>query len=455
MSVVFPVILCGGSGTRLWPLSRSDRPKQFITLTGNHTLLEGTLMRAAKIAGAKDPICVTAVAQAAAVRSSLERLGMRGQILLEPCARGTAPAIGAAALLAMRTDPEAIIVALPADHIIEDDTAFAASIGQAGAAASGSHIAVLGVTPRHAADGFGYILTGANLEGVPHVAWVTQFIEKPSGEAALGLIERGALWNAGIVVARASILIEAIGRHAPDVLAAVEQSLKLKDITGNEVALEAGAFAAAPSISFDTAVLEKSSAVVVAPLAAIWRDVGTWDAVTELFGGDLEGNRHHGRVRLTTSADSFVFSPHRLTVGLGLKGLVVVDTPDALLIASRSSLGDLRGVVAEMTADHIREVGANDLLSNPEERGASAGGIEVRRIVLDPGQSEVCVPQRNISRHWIVLEGRVEVTTSNTTASVGAQESFHVEPGEPCEYSNSGTFPSKLLELRIDNQAVP
>ena len=379
---------------------------------------------------------------------------MRGQVLLEPCARGTAPALCAAALVALRTDPEAIIVALPADHVIEDDTAFATSIDRACAAALKSTIAVLGVTPRHAADGFGYILPGASLEGVPHVACVKQFIEKPSEEEALALIERGALWNAGIVVARASAVIEALGRHAPDVLAAVEKSLKPKDINGNEVGLEADAFAAAPSISFDKAVLEKFSAVVVAQLAAMWRDVGTWDAAAELFGGDLEGNRHHGRVRLAASTGNFVFSPHRLMVGLGLKGLVVVDTPDALLIASRHSLGDLRDVVAAMAGDHYPEVGVKDLLTNSEAGNAAVSGIAMRQILLKPGERRRCHPLRAAERYWIVLEGTIEVTMREASSSYGAHQSFHLAPGQACRFVNGAAGPAKLLELRIPKTAT-
>lgn len=449
MSLVIPVILCGGSGTRLWPLSRSDRPKQFVTLTGNQTLLEGTLLRAAKITGALDPICVTAAAHGAAVRNSLNRLEMGGHLLLEPCARSTAPALCAAALVASRIDPDVVIVALPADHIIEDDTAFVTSIGWARAAALKSHLVVLGVTPRHAAAGFGYILPGASLEGFHHVMRVEKFIEKPSEESARDLIERGALWNAGIVVARASEVVKAIEQHAPAVLAAVEKSLAANSGDMEMVRLAVEEFAASPSVSFDRAVLEKSAAVAVAALPSMWRDVGTWDAVAELFGGDMDGNRHRGRVRLSASTDSFVFSPHRLVVGLGLKDLVVVDTPDALLIANRHHLDDVRGVVAAMAGDHFPEVGGNDLQEYSEAREAAAGGIEMRRIALSAGQSEICVPQRDVTRYWIVLMGTVEVTIDKFASTFTAHQSFYVTPGHACRFTNGEALPAKLLEVRL------
>lgn len=452
MSAVIPVILCGGSGTRLWPLSRSDRPKQFIALACNHTLLEGTLLRAAKIKGAEGPICVTAEAHATAVRSSLKRLGIGGQLLLEPCARNTAPALCAAAITAMRTEPDAILVALPADHIIEDDTAFATSIAWACAAARNSHIVVLGVTPRHAATGFGYIIPGENLEGFQYVRRIEKFIEKPGEEAARNLIERGALWNAGIVVARATAVVRSLERYAPPVLEAVEKSLGAERIGEDAIRLDAEAFAAAPSISFDKAVLERSSDVVVAQLPAMWRDVGTWDAVAELFGGDIEGNRHHGPVHLSASMDNFVFSPNRLTVGLGLKDLVVVDTPDALLIANRHHLRDLGEVVAAMAGDHIPEAGVNAVRSNSNAVNATAGDIRMRQIVLGAGQGETSSSQNDVTRYWIVLEGTVEVTIDKATSRFTAHQSFHVEPGQACRFFNREASSAKLIDVRLEGK---
>ena len=225
MSAVIPVILCGGSGTRLWPLSRSDRPKQLISLGGDHTLLEGTLLRAKAIAGAGDPICVTAAAYGAEVRQSLDRLGLRGRLLLEPEPRNTAPALCAAALVAMRTDANAIIVALPADHVIEDGEAFAASIARAVAAAEKDWLTILGVRPRHASSALGYIVPGAAIDGLPQITRVSRFVEKPEPEIAASLVAAGALWNAGIVVARADTVIAAMRKHEPAVLEAVERSL--------------------------------------------------------------------------------------------------------------------------------------------------------------------------------------------------------------------------------------
>ncbi len=267
-----------------------------------HTLLEGTLLRAKTIAGAGDPICVTAAAYGAEVRQSLDRLGLRGRLLLEPEPRNTAPALCAAALVAMRTDPKAVIVALPADHVIEDGGAFAASIAHAVAAAEGGWLTILGVRPRHASSALGYIVPAAVIDGLPQVHRVSRFVEKPEAEMAESLIAAGALWNAGIVVARADTVVDAMRKHEPAVLEAVERSLQASGGEGDDVQLNADDFAAAPRISFDKAVLERHEAVAVTALDAVWRDVGTWAEVAELYSADGDGNRKRGRVQLSARA---------------------------------------------------------------------------------------------------------------------------------------------------------
>jgi mannose-1-phosphate guanylyltransferase/mannose-6-phosphate isomerase len=355
MNRVIPVILCGGAGTRLWPLSRTDRPKQLISLVGDHTLLEGTFKRAAMIAGAGDPICVTAAAYGPEVRQSLEQLGLQGRVVLEPEPRNTAPALTAAALVARGIDPDAIIVALPADHIIENNAAFAQCIGRACDAAKQGWLTVLGIKPRYASSALGYIEPGAGLEGLPQVYRVKLFVEKPEQCIAEGLIGGGALWNAGIVVARADSVIEAMRKHEPKVLEAVERSLATGRSEMHTFHLGHAAFAGSPSISFDKAVLERQDTVAVTSLDAMWRDVGTWTEVAELYAADADGNRQRGRVHLSSSRGSFVFSPERLTVGIGLTDMVVVDTPDALLIANRNDLGLVRDVVEAMTLRPIRK----------------------------------------------------------------------------------------------------
>ncbi len=457
MSVIIPVILCGGSGTRLWPLSRSDRPKQLIALTGDHTLLEGTLMRAKTIAGAGDPICVTAADTRPEVRQSLDRLGLRGRLLLEPEPRNTAPALTAAALVACDSDADAIIVALPADHIIEDSAAFAASIGWACAAAQKGWLVTLGVRPRQASAALGYIMPDAGIDGLPHVSRVKRFIEKPTAEVAQGLIETGGLWNAGIVVARADQLIVAMRKHDPAVLEAIGRSLEAGQSGADDVHLGKSEFAAAPNISFDKAVLERHESVAVTALATMWRDVGTWAEVAELHNSDMDGNRHTGRVHLSASRNSFVFSPHRLTVGIGLTDLVVVDTPDALLVANGREIGQLRAVVEAMATASYPEVAA-DVRSVASDghlvKVVSGDATHAHRFSLRAGETTRREPHQDVSRHWIVLQGTVQVTIGNQVSSHGANQSFRVAPGVSHIIDNKGSAPVKLIEVHLMAKAT-
>ncbi len=457
MSTIIPVILCGGSGTRLWPLSRRDRPKQLVSLMGDVTLLEATLKRAGSLSGSDEITCVTTADYGAEVRQSLERMGLKGRLLLEPEPRNTAPALTAAALLARRLDPAAMLVMLPADHFIAEGEAFAASVARACAAAEQGWLTILGVRPRHASSAFGYITPEAGIEGLPQVARVRHFTEKPSLDVAQGLMDGGALWNAGIVVARADQVIWAMQTHEPAVLAAVEGSLKAGESGADGLRLDGRAFAAAPSVSFDKAVLERHGAVAMTALDAEWRDVGTWGEVAELYPADAEGNRWRGRVHLTSSRNSFVFSPHRLAVGIGLVDLIVIDTPDALLVANRDDLGEVRGVVEGMAAAHYPEVGAAKLPTGAGthgEPGGSGGAFQVMQLSIGPGEVLRRKPHRDVVRHWIVLEGSVQVTIEREASTYEENQSFHVLPGHAHRLANRGEVPAKLMEVHLAAKAA-
>lgn len=446
MSLIVPVILCGGSGTRLWPLSRVDRPKQLISLMGDETLLEGTLRRAMTIRGASDPICVTAADYGGEVRHCLERLGLRGRLLLEPEPRNTAPALAAAALVAARSDADAIIVALPADHYIEEGKAFVASIECACAAASSEWLVVLGVKPRHASAALGYILPDKALESMPGVLTVERFVEKPTTHFAFSLIERGALWNAGVVIAKAKAIIDALRKHEPAVLDAVERSLPTDYPDSGDIHLSRAAFSRAPQLSFDKAVLERHGAVAVTTLDAMWRDVGTWGEVAELYPEDADGNRCRGRALLTSSHNSFAFSPHRLTVGIGLTDVVIIDTQDALLVANLAELGRIREVVETMGAENLPEVRAGRA-ATLDASSVSQTNFEIREILLGSGEVLNCLPHGDAARHWLVLEGSVETTLGEDASICFENQCVHVPPHTPLRLTGRSGTPAKLIEV--------
>jgi len=298
-------------------------------------------------------------------------------------------------------------------------------------------LAVLGVRPRHASSALGYIVPGAALDGLPRIARVSRFVEKPEAEIAASLVSSGALWNAGIVVARTDIIIAAIRKHEPDVLIAVERSLIKGASETDEIQLTQADFAAAPRISFDNAVLERHEFVAVTALDAMWRDVGTWAEVADLYPADGDGNRKNGRVQLTSSHNSFVLSPHRLTLGIGLDDLIVVDTPDALLIANRNNLGLVREAVEAMDAAsrlHV-EIGNEQLVT--------------KFVMMGDGEVKFCQPHTNHSRYWIVLQGIVRLTSKGNSSTYGANESFYVPPGVSHTIANEGSPPCQLMEIHL------
>jgi mannose-1-phosphate guanylyltransferase/mannose-6-phosphate isomerase len=340
-------------------------------------------------------------------------------------------------MLAVRSDANAVIVALPADHVIEDGGAFAASVALAVAAAEGGWLTILGLRPRHASTALGYIVPAAAIDGMSEIHRVSRFVEKPDAKSAGNLIAAGALWNAGIVVARADTVIDAMRKHEPAVLAAVERSLEAGAVMGDDLRLDAGAFAAAPRISFDKAVLERHDAVAVTALDAIWRDIGTWAEVAELYSADEDGNRQNGRVNLSHSHGSFVFSPHRLTVGIGLKGLVVVDTEDALLIANRDDLWSLPDAVQSIASGLYRE----EVADNPD--------FSIKQIVLHLSEKSIRQPHRDSTRYWIVLEGSVRLTVKGKSSIYLKNESFHVPPGLFHTLGAMDSEPVKLIEIQV------
>ncbi|MFO0991214.1 MAG: sugar phosphate nucleotidyltransferase [Hyphomicrobiales bacterium] len=340
-----PVILCGGSGTRLWPLSRPEFPKQFLTLKGDKSLLEQTLSRAAAIGGEATAILIASSQHRDLVAETLKRAGTEAELIFEPTARNTAPAIAAAALVAARRNPHDILMVMPSDHIIEGVEAFATSVETAATLARDGWISILGVVPSEPSSVLGYIVPG---EGIGEAGWrVQRYVEKPSHQTAEELISAGAFWNAGMVVARAQDLIDALSQHEPAVLAAVEASLE-RGPNAREYRLNASVFETAPKISFDYAVLERHERVVVTPLRAAWRDVGTWNEVATLYARDEDGNRVVGDVHLLASKGNFVHSATRRILGIGIEDLVIVDSPDSLLIVRRGDLSSLSRAVQDL-----------------------------------------------------------------------------------------------------------
>ena len=344
--------MCGGSGTRLWPLSRRDHPKQFAVMKEGKSLFERTFERAVSIAPQK-VICVAHQNYRFLINDIIGEDGNRHVLLLEPEPRNTAAAIASVALYVAATNPEAILACMPADHEIGSSEALIKSVKTAAAVAAQGWITVLGVTPTYAATAYGYIQPG---KPIADDSWtVERFIEKPEEIAAREYYRAGYWWNSGLVVARADVLIAALAKHAPEVLSACREAQKAAIEEFGHISLDREAFLASPSISFDYAVLENHDCVAVVELAGYWSDVGSWTEFAKLIPEDGQRNRVSGQVELLFCENVFIQSPDRFTVGLGLRDIVVVDTPDALLVASASAVGELKNLVTKLLAENRSE----------------------------------------------------------------------------------------------------
>lgn len=350
MSDLVPVILCGGAGTRLWPLSRPERPKQFHALAGNHSLLQQTVLRAVRITDAA-PVVVTSAAHSGTVREQLEEIGVPPAcIIVEPCARNTAPAIALAAHCVLETRPDALMWVLPSDHMIGDVAALAAAAGAAAAAARAGRLATYGIRPTEPHTGYGYIRAGGAVPGLSGVAAVTAFLEKPDRQKAERFVaDGGYYWNSGMFVFSAAVVLEELARHAPKVSRPVAEAWAARTGEGPLVHPAADPFAAAEAISIDYAVMERTDRAVVAPLDAAWSDIGSWAAIWDLQEKDGDGNALAGRTFALDSRRCYTRTQKPVAL-IGVEDLVVVETDEAILICRRDRAEAVKEAAAALAA---------------------------------------------------------------------------------------------------------
>ena len=452
---LFAVVLCGGSGTRLWPLSRHEFPKQFVPIVGDKCLLEMTLARARQLAPDERVLCVAGEAHRFLTQDTLNAMGIDARLLLEPAPRNTAPALGCAALWALSVDRDAVLACLPADHHIADGDAFARVVGEAIPAAEAGWWMTLGVTPDHASTAYGYIAAGAALGDGLAGYQAQRFIEKPDHETATRLIADGHLWNAGIFVVRADKLLEALARHAPAVLDACTAAMASLAADGRFLRMDAQAISASPAISIDYAVLENHDRIGVLPFAGPWSDVGSWNAVAEVAAApspdDGHGNRGEGDIRLVDCRNTYLYSPHRLTVALGLDDLVVVDTPDALLVARKDKAEDVRGIVDVLKSEGREEALVHRRVARPwgsfesVDRGER---FQVKRITVKSGASLSLQYHHHRAEHWIVVNGTARVTCDERVFILSANESTYIPCGAVHRLENPGEELLVLIEVQ-------
>ncbi len=447
---ITPVILCGGSGTRLWPLSRQSFPKQFVPLLGNKSLLQLTLERLAWCQS--PPMCVASEDHRFLVADAIESTAKQGSVVLEPAARNTAAAMALAALQA--ADPAQAMLFCPADHHIPDAAAFATTVQRGLPAANEGAIVTFGVVPSFPSTAYGYIEQGTDLGNGS--LQVKRFIEKPDATKAQALLLQGnTLWNAGIFLTRADTLLAALRQHAPDILQACEQAMAAPqhEQIGNIgfVRPEKTAFLACRSQSIDYAVLEQHDKVVVVPFQGQWSDVGSWNAVADLTPADAEGNRVVGQGHALVAHNTYIHAPHRPVVALGTQDLLIVDTPDALLVAHRDHAERVKDVVAHLTRSEVPQAGTHRRVARPwgwYDSIDTGERFQVKRIGVKPGASLSLQKHHHRAEHWIVVKGTAEVTRGQEVFLVSENQSTYIPIGELHRLHNPGKLELEMIEVQ-------
>jgi mannose-1-phosphate guanylyltransferase/mannose-6-phosphate isomerase len=449
---IIPVILSGGSGTRLWPVSRESFPKQFWPLLSDRTMIQETAARALG-SGFAAPMVVCNQEHRFLVAEQMRAMGLAdARIVLEPVGRNSAPAILAAALLAAETDADSVLWMMAADHAITDLPALHAALATAAAAARAGYIVTFGMQPTAPETGLGYIELGAALAGLERVSAVARFVEKPDAVTAAAYVAGGRhLWNSGMFVFTAATLIAEMERHAPDVVMAVRAALAGRVVDLDFIRLEPAAFAACPSISLDYAVAERTDRAAVVPADIGWTDVGSWGALWELGAKDAAGNVAVGDVLLEGATNCYVRSDGIATAVVGLADVVVVVTEDAVLAMHRDRAQDVKKVVDRLRAAGRQEAVAHNRVYRPwgfYESLIQTERFQVKRIVVQPGQKLSLQKHFHRAEHWVVVAGTALVTRDDEVLLVRENESIYLPLGAVHRLDNPGRIPLTLIEVQ-------
>ena len=449
---IIPVILSGGSGTRLWPVSRKSFPKQFWPLVGAQSMLAETALRA-NSSGFSSPIVVANQDHRFIVAEQLRDAGIIGaQILLEPLGRNSAPAVAAAALLAAEENPDAVLWIMAADASVQDADALATALDKAAAAARAGYFVTFGMQPNAPETGYGYIAQGAPVAGLPGVFKLDRFIEKPDAAAAARLLaEGGKLWNSGMFMFKANILLDEMEQHAPAVLVSVQAALQNRTQDLDFIRLGVNEFSAAPDISLDYAIAEKTDKAVVIPAAIGWSDVGSWSALAEIGTADAEGNVALGDALLEDTKNSYVRSDGALTALLGVQDLIVVTTQDAVLVAHKSQTQNVKKIV-----DRLKKLGRDEADTHNRtyrpwgfyERLILGDRFQVKRIVVWPGARLSLQKHFHRAEHWVVVAGCAAVTRNEEIRMVHENESIFLPLGTVHRMENPGKIPLTVIEVQ-------
>lgn len=450
--MLIPLILSGGSGTRLWPVSRKNLPKQFLALAGTRTLFQQTIARTRQLPGVAAPIVVASEDHRFLAADQLLEAGIEGaDIVLEPLARNTAPAIALGALQALQRDPDALLLVLPADHLIGDTAAFVEAVTRAMPLAAQGWLVTFGIRPDRPDTGFGYIRRTDAIDD--HGFRVGQFVEKPDLATATSYLADGGYdWNSGMFLFKASRYLDELEQHAPDMLGAVRDAHAKASTDLDFVRIDRDAFARVPENSIDYAVMEKTQRAAVIPVSCAWSDIGSWSALWLTGDKDADGNLREGDTMAVDSRNSLLRSHDRhLLATVGIDDLIVVTTPDATLVAHRDAAQDVKKIVEQLKAAGRSEHALHRVVYRPwgNYDSLEAGErFQVKRIVVKPGASLSLQKHHHRAEHWIVVSGTAEVTCDDNVFLLSENQSTYIPLGSKHRLRNPGKVALELIEVQ-------
>lgn len=456
--MIVPVILSGGSGSRLWPLSREIYPKQFLPLVNEQTMLQNTITRLAGLDDLVAPIVVCNETHRFMVAEQLRLVDHRASaIMLEPVGRNTAPAVALAALQAMEDGHDPVLLVLPADHVIGDPDLLCQTIQKAKDLAAGGGLITFGIVPGGPETGYGYIKAGKKFMSEAQfpsgsACRIERFVEKPDLTKAREYIESGDyFWNSGMFMFLASKFLQELERFAPEIIEKCRESLHRADKDLDFVRLDADIFASCPSDSIDYAVMEKTDNGVVIPLDAGWSDVGSWNALWEIGQKDERGNVKTGDVQLSDVSDSYLFAQNRLIAAVGVKDLVIIETDDAVLVAHRDQVQEVKTIVDALKKQGRREAVNHRKVYRPwgnYDSIDSSERFQVKRITVKPGAILSAQMHYHRAEHWIVVKGTAKITKGDEVFVLGENQSTYISQGVVHRLENPGKIELELIEVQ-------
>lgn len=449
---IIPVLLAGGTGTRLWPVSRDALPKQFLPLVGERSTYQDTLLRVADPMFAA-PIVITGPDFHFFARRQAEEVGVDATVVIEPLRRDSAPAIAAATAVARSRDPEAVVLALAADHIILDVPQFRATCLAGRAAAEAGQIVTFGIKPSEPKTSYGYILPGEAINGGA-VHRVKRFVEKPDMATAKNYVREGYLWNSGNFLFRADVLLAELARLEPEMAGAIDIAVDNATNDLGFLRLDPTAFARAPQKSIDYAVMERTDRAAVVVGDFRWSDIGSWDALFDITPRDMEGNVVQGEVVTIDAHNCIVHSDGKLTAMIGVEDLVVVSTSDAVMVIPRARAQEVKDLAAKLKAGNRPEARVHKRVHRPwgyYESIDMGERFQVKRIVVIPGGMLSLQKHRYRAEHWVVVRGTAEVTVGEEFKTVHVNESIYIPIGTAHRLANQGKIPLELIEVQTGN----